>query len=332
MGALDTEAGASAASRDSELESRLTWIWGSPRSGSTWLLKLLTDPLEADPEVPLGFRLPEGGLDGSVDSVPVDESFISNHLAPSLAEPRRVNGRWVPGTLNNLMRPKPAYVFSDEYTDVWRPAARQFALARFAGVLDRVRAERVALADDYRVVIKETNGSHAADVVMETLPASKLLLLIRDGRDVVDSILAAYKPKAFMANKFKHSFKTSRERSEGARWAAEKWACNTDMTLKAMEGHPAELTRVVRYEDLLADGVRELGALYEWMGLPREPGRVERIVADRSFSALPADDRGPLTRNRAASPGLWRENLSRKEQRTVHEVCGPLLERFGYEV
>ncbi len=66
---------------------------------------------------------------------------------------------------------------------------------------------------------------------------SRLLLLIRDGRDVVDSLLAAYKPDAFMANKLQYSFSTADERREGLLWAARLWACNTDMTLKAMEAH-----------------------------------------------------------------------------------------------
>jgi hypothetical protein len=104
------------------------------------------------------------------------------------------------------------------------------------------------------------------------------------------------------------------------------------MTLRAIEGHPDELCRIVRYEDLLADTAGELSRLYEWLGLEREPREIERIVAARSFEALPAKRKGPLTRNRAATPGLWRENLEPDEQRAVTEICAPLLERFGYEL
>ncbi len=332
LAALDTEAGsARIAADDPELESKLTWIWGSPRSGSTWLLQLLSHPLEPDPDAVLGFREPPRGLEGPLDTVPVDESFFSNHMAPALADPRKIDGRWAPGTINNLLSTRPTYLLSDHYAEVWRPAARAFATTRFGAVVDQARGRGVEIADDYRVVIKETNGSHAADVVMGALPASRLLLLIRDGRDVVDSLLAAYQPKGFMANKFKYSFKTKDERAEGLLWAARLWACNTDMTLKAIESHPDQLTRIVRYEDLLDDGVEQVRGIYEWLGLQRSGVEVERIVAACSFEALPAKQRGPLTRNRSATPGLWRENLSRKEQDVVTDICGPLLERFGYE-
>ena len=56
------------------------------RSGSTWLLRMLTHPLKLvdssqDPEDLLGFVAPET-WQGTVDAIPVDTTFISNHLLP----------------------------------------------------------------------------------------------------------------------------------------------------------------------------------------------------------------------------------------------------------
>jgi hypothetical protein len=316
----------------SSLESRIVWIWGSPRSGSTWLLQLLADPLDPDPEDQLGFRLPEALPSAGVDAIPVDETFISNHLAPALGDPRIVEGRWVPGTINNLLAPKPTYAFSDEYREVWEPAARQFILIRLEGALARARAAGVELDPAFRMVIKETNGSHAADIVMRVLPASRILLLIRDGRDVVDSLLSAYQPGGFMANKQGRAFTTEDERANGLRWAARLWACNTDMTLKAIESHPPELVRIVRYEDLLDSGVGELESVFSWLELRRQRKWIEALLEKRSFKRIPKKQTGPLTRNRSATPGLWRDNLSAEEQGVVNEICWPLLERFGYEL
>jgi hypothetical protein len=306
-------------------------MWGSPRSGSTWLLRLLGHPLDPDPERVRGFNTSDEPPAGALDSLPVDETFISNHLAPALADPRMVDGRWVPGTINNLLASKPAYALSDAYRYAWEPAAREFALARLQAVVDRATSDGTELDPDFRVVIKETNGAHAADIVMRIMPSSRLLLLIRDGRDVVDSLLHAYQPGGFFANKHSYSFSTEEERAAGLGWAARLWACNTDMTLKAIEEHPPELTRIVRYEDLLSNGAEELLGLYEWIGKPRQREWVEQLLETRSFSRLPKNLTGPKTRNRSASPGLWRENLSPREQAEVDEICGPLLERFGYE-
>ena len=179
-------------------------------------------------------------------------------------------------------------------------------------------------------MIKETNGSHAADLVMRVIPASRLLLLIRDGRDVVDSLLHAYQPGGFMANKQGRSFATPEQRAEGLGWAARLWACNTDMTLKAMESHPAELTRVVRYEDLLADTVGQVKGLYDWLGLER--GRLARAARRGALVLAPPEGAdGPDDAQPLRPPGPLAREPERRGAAQVNEICGPLLERFGYE-
>lgn len=316
---------------DEGFEARLLWIWGTPRSGSSWLLQLLAHPLHPDPERVAGFR----GLKRPHrphDAIPIDEPFIANHLAPAFAEPREVDGIYVPGTLNNYLAGKPSYALSSEYEDVWRPEARRFALVRLHGVIDRARREGFEVEDLPTVAIKEVNGSHASDLVMGLMPRARMLLLARDGRDVVDSLLHAYRPGGFLARNQGRVIETPAERAEGVRWAAGMWRCNADMTMRAIERHPSGLSRILRYEDLRADAVPHLSSLFEWLGLSRSAARIEEIVAAHTFESVPESKRGPLTRNRSARPGLWRENLSVEEQRTANEIMGPALERLGYEL
>ena len=75
---------------DDAFESRLVWIFGSTRSGSTWLLNLLCHPLEVGPDDGLGFSLPAEAPDGSViDALPVNEFLLGHHLLPEPATPSR---------------------------------------------------------------------------------------------------------------------------------------------------------------------------------------------------------------------------------------------------
>ena len=316
-----------------ELERRIVWIWGSPRSGSTWLLRQLCYPLFPDPEATTVFRTPgaEKRWDRPFDAIPVDESFISNHLSPAFADPREVDGSYVPGTINNYLGRRPVYAYSNAYRAVWAPEARRSALVRLYGFLARARDEGIATSPDPLLIVKEVNGSHAADLVMGLMPHATLLFLVRDGRDVVDSLLAAYQPGGFLARHQGYSYATTEERLQGVAWAARLWACNVDMTLHAIEAHPAELTRTVRYEDLLADNAARIDELHGWLGLQRTAAERDQMLADTSFAAVPDKRRGATERNRAARPGLWRENLSEEEQRTCAEIMGPRLKRLGYE-
>lgn len=314
-----------------DLERRIVWMWGSPRSGSTWLLEQLCHPLVPDPEAMAIFRTPPAG-GRPYEAVPVDESFISNHLSPAFAEPREVDGVYLPGTLNNYLGERPVYALARGYEEVWRPEARRFALVRLYGFLARARREGVELARDPLLMIKEVNGSHAADLIMSLMPRSRLLFLVRDGRDVVDSLLHAYQPGGFLARHQGRSFDTPAERLEGLRWAARLWSCNVDMTMRAINSHPAELCHSVRYEDLLADNEAQVTALDRWLGLERSDEERNRMLAETSFAALPDKRKGGLERNRAASSGLWRQNLTPTEQAISQEIMGSRLERLGYEI
>lgn len=317
-----------------ELESRVVWMWGSPRSGSTWLLRQIAYPLAPDPESTTIFDLPAADAERTrpYDVLPVDESFLSNHLAPAFADPREVEGAYVPGTINNYLGNRPVYAFSQSYRDVWAPEARRFALVRLYGFLARARSEGVAFTDDPLIAIKEVNGSHAADLMMGLMPRSRLLFLVRDGRDVVDSLLHAYQPGGFLARHQGQAFSTPEERAKGLRWAALLWSCNVDMTLRAIAAHPVDLSHTIRYEDLLADTPAEIGHLQSWLGLERDASEVEEMLAATAFSAVPSGRKGSLERNRSAQPGLWRQNLSDEEQRVCLEIMGPRLERLGYEI
>lgn len=316
-----------------ELERRIVWMWGSPRSGSTWLLRQLAYPLSPNPEATTIFDLPtDGDWDRPFDVLPVDESFLSNHLSPAFADPREVDGSYVPGTINNYLGNRPVYAYSTAYREVWAPEARRFALVRLYGFLARARQQGIDFAADPLIAIKEVNGSHAADLVMGLMPRSRLLFLVRDGRDVVDSLLHAYQPGGFLARHQGRAFETPEERAEGLRWAALLWSCNVDMTLRAISAHPPELCLTVRYEDLLADTAGRTAELQAWLGLERSDSERREMLAATAFSAVPAERRGSRARNRSAQPGLWRQNLSDEEQQTCVEIMGPRLRKLGYEI
>jgi hypothetical protein len=230
----------------------------------------------------------------------------------------------------NFSEGRPTYLLARRHEETWRPQMRQLVLSRLEAAILEARGKVPNLAADPAVVIKETPTTHGADRVMDLLPESRALLLIRDPRDVVDSLLHAFRPGGFMAIQFGVSFEGD-SRAAGILWAARHWAMCMDVGLQMVDQHDAELTRVIRYEDLLADTVGELGETLTWMGIDRSPEAIASTVADRSFDALGSSAAGELKRNRSATPGLWRRNLRSEEVEVVNSVVGDRLESLGYE-
>jgi hypothetical protein len=313
-----------------EFEQRIVWIFGSPRTGSTWLLRLLCHPLILDNEVSVGFRVPANAPARALEAIPVNEMYLANHLAPAVDDPVRMeDGTWWPVTIGGGLADRPPYVFSHAFMHQWRPEIRRFALMRLRFLVDLAASEH-SLRDPL-VIVKEVSGSHAADFVMSLFPRSRFLFLIRDGRDVLDSRLHAHGPEGWAARHWDRTVGTPEERLDLVRRMSLEWLCNIDSCRRAYDTHPPELRRQVRYEELLADTAGTLEGLLGWLGSGHGARWVSRAVEVNRFDAVPDHLRGPTEPYRAATPGLWRENLGPDERRLANEIMGERLVALGYE-
>ncbi len=123
---------------DGDFESRLAWIFGSPRCGSTWLLALLCHPLEPTPSAPAGVlapgrrttlrrRLRRPWVRPGQAAVPINEPYLPQHLIPLVPvrfDPADLTSR-ATVTLNETRAGDPNYFFCDEYAEVVEARASQ---------------------------------------------------------------------------------------------------------------------------------------------------------------------------------------------------------------
>jgi sulfotransferase family protein len=292
------------------IEERLVWVFGSPRSGSTWLLRVL----------------------GDHDTVvPVNEPMLGWYLGPFLSDLPGFGSAALDSrnfTLRQVQEAKPSQFFADEFEHAWGPALRRMMRDRFAAHVQRYPPRNGAA--HALVLIKEPNGSQSADIIMSALPRARFLFLLRDGRDVVDSDLAAHMPGAWVTKEFPGAQGISEgERLDFVVQSARKWLWRTEVTERAYDAHPGP-KRTMRYEELLADPAGQMRALLDWLGLDMAEAELQAALDRHAFENVPAERRGSLEFFRAASPGLWRENLTAEEQAAMEEVMGPKLREHGY--
>jgi hypothetical protein len=182
------------------------------------------------------------------------------------------------------------------------------------------------------VVIKEPNGSHAADTLVSLLPSSRMLFLLRDGRDVVDSLVdAMFREKTWWKDRATF-VRPPQERVSFVSQHAGLWVRRTIASQRAFAALPDQRRLLVRYEELRSETPAQLRRIFAWLDMDVSEGDLERIVARNAFEAVPRRRRGPGKAVRAATPGLWRKNLSSEEQQAMHEVMGEKLRELGYEV
>jgi hypothetical protein len=148
----------------------------------------------------------------------------------------------------------------------------------------------------------------------------KLVFLVRDPRDVAISYYHYHIRNARVApdcpiESYVPRFVLGEMDNYGS------WGENVGSWLGAREGTDDFL--FVRYEDLKADTARELRAISDFLGLSTDETVIDRAV----------DDSSPKRMNpRKATPGEWREVLSKSSIALIENSWQHTMNKCGYEV
>jgi ribosomal protein L34E len=287
----------------SRREDRLAWIFGSSRSGSTWLLRMLAD------------------LEGVV---PIDDPHLGHHLGVWRPIPLAWAACEQPPELSTLLELKaedPDYFFSTRHREAWWEPLQELIWARF-----EAQAENGGDSRRQTFIVKEP-GSHVAPLLTELFPSSKLIFLLRDGRDVVDSWLDAYREGSWAIPGGAFPV-TAEGRIPLIRWLSTVWAYRSRAVRTAFEKRGPEDRILIRYEELRAETTRCVEGVCEVLGLDRR--RAAEVVERHRFERAPSSERGPGRAMRQAASGTWRQNMSFEEKLAMHDALGVALEEFGY--
>ncbi|MGF1631924.1 MAG: sulfotransferase domain-containing protein [Kiloniellaceae bacterium] len=96
---------------------------------------------------------------------------------------------------------------------------------------------------------------------------------------------------------------------------------------------------VLRYEDMLADPLGQLGGVARKLGITQDPARIRRAVEFSSFKTLQAQERetGFIEKSlhsqrffRSGRAGGWREKLSPAQAAAIESDHAVQMRRFGY--
>jgi hypothetical protein len=287
----------------------LAWIFGSSRSGSTWLLRMLS-ALER--------------------VIPVDDPHIGHHLGiwrpiplawATAKDPPKL------GTLADFKRQKRDYLFSDRYADTWIPKLRDMIAARF----EAQAADDIAAAGgiDRPVVVVKEPGSHAADTIMDLFPDSGLIFLLRDGRDVVDSWLDAYREGSWATEEGAYGLDDA-GRPALIRWQSSVWLHRTQVVQETYARTAPGRRVLIRYEQMRADPVGALARICDLLGIESSREQLGGIAKSNEFSRVPESRKGAGREIRRAQPGSWADHMSREEIVAMHEILGDKLDELGY--
>jgi hypothetical protein len=250
---------------DSALLGKLIFNVGSRRSGTFWLQRIVS----AHPDV---------------SAVGSETHLFSHGIAP-LAE------RFHHAALGSAQVGS-TFVARDTMLD----ALRDFCDSVFAPMLEPGK-ERLA----------ERTPLHAlhTGLIGDVYPDARIVHIVRDGRDVVRSLLAQQWGPENVA--------------EGAR----EWRASIESARAGAAGSDRYLE--IRYEDLHADPATRIPELYRWLGLEVGDAILEHAMAEAKV------ERNLDPKATPAGSGKWRNVLTPEDLKAFEDVAGDVLYGLGYE-
>lgn len=272
--------------------ANLIWIFCTARSGSTWLKSMLAELL----------------------SCKVWEEPKVSLLFGEFYE-RAQQGQL--GSTN--------FVMGDPTREMWMGALRNF-------VLETARAAHPSVTSRQYLVVKEPDGAIGAPLLMEALPESRMILLVRDPRDIVASSFDAHRKGSWMYEGLDESRRTQknspqRDADAFVRQVSNKYLKHLGNAKRAYDAHHGPKV-LVRYEDLRADTLGAMRELCSSLKLVTDEKQLARVVGKHAWENVPKEAKGVGKFYRKATPGGWKEDLTPRHARLVEEITKPLLTKF----
>jgi Sulfotransferase domain len=215
------------------------------------------------------------------------------------------------------------YILGDGYRDSWLNSIRTFVLTETSA-----RFPEAAGPDNY-LVIKEPNGSIGAPLLMEALPESRMILLVRDPRDVAASSMDARRKGGWQyesRNKGNQQRETLSDKDPDSfvRRRAKSYLQIIGRAKETFDAHDGRKV-LVRYEDLRADTLAEMKRLYATLEIPVDEEELARAVEKHSWENIPEEEKGEGKFYRKATPGGWQEDLTPEQAQIVEQITAPVL-------
>ena len=278
-------------SRESIDPARMVWIFGSGRSGSTWLRSMMGE-------------LEDAGV--------WEEPMVG-----------RLFGEFYSRAPKDNLR-SADFIMGDPIRKGWIRSVRNF-------VLDGALYSNPRLRSGEYLIIKEPNGSVGAPLLMEALPESRMILLVRDPRDVIASVLDAATEGGWLyesrGGRTNASRRSDRRPNSFVRERANVYRRGVESAWRAYDAHEGPKV-LVRYEDLRADTIDEMRRIYAVLGIAAEDEDLRRAVEKHSWENVPDREKGRGKFYRRGTSGGWKEDLTPKQVEVVEKATASLLERF----
>jgi hypothetical protein len=176
------------------------------------------------------------------------------------------------------------------------------------------------LSEAERFVERYWPNSIVLPMMWEVFPGAREVVLVRDFRDMTASIFAYNKKRGrqyFGRDQWDNDEDFVRSLGASAQHLLDSWK------------QRADLSYLLRYEDLIGKPKETLSSLLDYLGLANGADVIEEMFA-LAGRRTEAQNVHQTSKSTAASIGRWRGDLDEHMQEVVEDTFSPVLAELGY--
>lgn len=204
----------------------------------------------------------------------------------------------------------------------------------------RTRAQESAVSLNKHIIPMKTHSFLGKDYGHPTISVKAtigVIYIVRDPRDVVLSAADHYGLSVDQAIEMMND-KTTRGRGLPGNTVYERMGSWSDH-VRSWTGWKHGRLQVLRYEDMLADPLGQLGGVARKLGITQDEAQIRRAVEFSSFKTLQAQEAetGFIEKSvnstrffRSGRAGGWRDKLSPRQAAAIERDHAVQMRRFGY--
>lgn len=223
----------------------------------------------------------------------------------------------------------PNFIFGEAHRESWERGIRLL-------ILDGVKSRHPDATEKF-VIMKEPSGTIGAPLLSQALPDSRMVLLIRDPRDIISSVLDGHKQGNWSGRgrrwRAANDDRTPNlEPDAMAKRRAHRLMEHMNQAREAFESHPGPKFQIT-YEDLRADSLPMMRRMLTELDVPIDETRLEEVVSKNTWENIPDEEKGEGKIRRKAKPGGFEEDLTPKQRAMIEQITEPLLDHYypGWE-
>lgn len=310
-----------------DMESCVVWLFSVARSGTTWVGEVCWDlgdiAVIDEPALPRMLGITQ--TDPELFHVTNNAIWSDNPLSPCIYKDETTQTVKINQDCGiHPVIPRQILRYAEVRNAIWASHSRNLLQQFFMEAQLEQIIREYGIGWYKSVLMKCPNDAQIADFISLWMPRSRLIMLVRDGRDIIRSRFSAFASVTLNQSDNRDT------RLYCIAYYAQMWNAQLDISEAAYNHHDDAKILSLTYENMRNDSFNFVKTLSTFMNTRLDDQALQRISETRKLENAPAESRGDNKPRQQGYIGGYKKYFNEEEIALMNTIMQRNLEKHGY--